>query len=680
VANYTTENIRNIALVGHAGSGKTLLSEALLHSAGAIQVMGSIERGSTVSDHNPLEKKHGHSLTSSVLSLDHGGCHVNIIDTPGYPDFLGSALSVLSAVETVAVVINAHAGIETTSRRLMDWSEKSNQCRMIIINHIDGEGVDLEKILADVRGTFGNECLAINLPAENGKKIVDCFFNPEGDADFSSVEEAHTAIIDQTIEVDEGLMETYLETGEVDPEALHDAFEQALREGHLVPVCFVSASTGVGVKELLEVIERLMPNPLEGNIPKFINGEGEEATEVKVIPDPDLHALGHVVKIEFDPFVGKLGVFRMHQGKLSRDSQLYIGEARKSFKASNLFKIQGGEHNNIDHAVPGDICAIAKVDGVFYDAVLHDSHDEDHIHLLPLTFPQPMVGLAIQPKKRGDEQKVFDALHRMVEEDPCLVLEQNAAANETVIRGLGDLHLRVTLERMAEQSNVEVITSRPTIPYRETVLKSAEGHHRHKKQTGGAGQFGEVFLRIAPNSRGSGFEFIDKVVGGAIPSQFIASIEKGIRQVLDQGAFAGFPLQDIEVTVYDGKFHSVDSKEIAFITAGKKAFIDAVLKARPVVLEPIVDVEVIVPAINMGDITGDLSSRRGRVGSTDALPGGMMAISGRVPLAEMDDYLSSLKSISGGEGSFTMELASYEAAPAEVQRTLSGAFKSSGDE
>ncbi len=675
MAEYSTGDIRNVALVGHAGAGKTRLCESLAHRAGALDQPGSIERGSTVSDHDPLERRHGHSLSSSVVGFDCQGHRVNLVDTPGYADFVGAALGVLPAVDTVAVVINAARGVESMTRRMMEVLAERNQCRVIIVNQVDAEGVDLAAVYADIQSAFGAECLALNLPAAGATKVVDCFFNPDGEADFSSVEEAHTAIIDQTIEVDEDLMTVYLEEGEVAPVQLHDTFEQALREGHLVPVCFTSAASGAGVAELLEVILRLLPNPAEGNPPVFRNGEGDDAEVVTVTPDPDRHVLAHVFKVSFDPFVGRIAHLRVHQGVLGKDSALYIGDARKPLKPGTLQRAFGKELSEVASAVPGDLVVMTKVDGLYYDAVLHDSHDDDHIRLEPQKMPAPMMGLAITAARRGDEQKLMDALGKLVAEDPCLALERDAVANEVVLRGLGELHLRTVIERLQEQYNVEVETAAPTVPYRETITREAEGHCRHKKQTGGAGQFGEVYLRVKPQPRGSGFSFVNKIVGGVIPSQFVPAVEKGVRQVLDSGAIAGFPLQDVEVTVYDGKHHPVDSKEVAFVSAGKKAFLDAIGKARAIVLEPVMDITVTVPGSAMGDVTGDLSSRRGRVNSTDSLAGDQLVISGHVPLAEIEDYQSRLKSMTGGEGSFDLAFSTYEPAPAEVQKRLADAYQ-----
>jgi len=678
---YSAAGIRNIALVGQSGGGKTTLVEAVLKEAGAIPAVGSVEKGTTVCDFDPLEKDYLHSLSSAVVSVDHANIHLNLIDTPGMPDFIGQAISALPAVETVAVVIDAGSGVGMVSRRMLEWAAERRLCRMIVVNQIDAPGVDLEALIEQIRDEFGPECLPINLPADGGGRVVDCFFNPAGAADFSSVAEAHTRIIDQVVEVDEALMEVYLEQGqELSPEQLHDPFEKALREGHLVPICFTSARTGAGVAELLDVLEHLMPNPLEGNPRPFLKGEGEAAELFTAVPDPSLHVVAHVFKVMADPYVGKLGVFRIHQGTVTKESQLYIGDGRKPFKVGRLFKLQGKQQIEVDAGIPGDICAVAKVDEIHFDAVLHDSHDEDYLHLAPLPFPVPVFGLAVLAKTRGDEQRLGSALHKLIEEDPCLVVEHNADLNETVLRGLGDLHLRVALDKLRKRFNADADTRPPRVPYRETISAPAEGHHRHKKQTGGAGQFGEVYIRIAPLERGAGFEFADETKGGVIPGQFIPAVEKGVRQAMEQGVVAGFVMQDVRVAVYDGKYHDVDSKEIAFVTAGKKAFRDAAAKAKPIVLEPIVNLDLVVPSDSVGNVTGDLSGRRGQVSGSQTLPNGMMSIKATAPLAELSDYAGKLKSLTGGHGSYTLEFGHYQAVPFNVQQALAQEFKPKEEE
>ena len=681
MSDYNAEDVRNLALVGHAGSGKTTLVEALLAATGVIPAPGSITRGTTVCDSDPLEKELQHSLDAGITSLEAHGKHINLIDTPGYPDFLGRSISVLPAVETAVIVVNAQAGIEAVTQRMWKAADNRNLCRMIVVNQIDAPGGDLGELTAQIRENFGPECLPINLPAEGGKRVIDCFFNPAGaPTDFSSVEEAHGQIIDQVVEVDEDLMEVYLEQGqELKPEQLHDPFEAALREAHLIPICFCSAETGAGIPELLEILVRLMPNPAEGNPPPFMKGEGAEMEPVAVSPDPAKHALAHVFKVINDPFRGKVGIFRIHQGRITPASQLFIGDARKPFKVNHLFRLHGSEQIEVNEGVPGDILAVARVDDIHFDAVLHDSHDEDHHHLTTIECPVPLFGLAVTPAKRGDEQKLNDALAKLRSEDPCFHVEHHASTNETVMRGLGELHLKVLLRRLSEQFHVEVETHPPSIPYRETISAKAEGHHRHKKQTGGAGQFGEVFLRIEPLERGGGFAFEDATVGGSIPGNFIPSIEKGIRQVLEGGAIAGFPMQDVKVIVYDGKHHAVDSKDIAFATAGRKAFLDAVDKARPAVLEPIVKIRITAPDANMGDLAGDLSNRRGRISGSESKSRARVVIEGEVPLAELEGYDQRLKAITGGEGTYQVELSHYEAVPGNIQKQLMDAYQRAED-
>jgi len=672
---HTTENIRNLALVGSAGAGKTTLSEALLHAAGMTSHQGSIEQGDTVSDFTSQEKNFGHSLEVALLYLETGDARVHLLDTPGYPDLTGRAISILPAVETAAVVIDATAGIDPVAEQMMKLAARRDLDRLIIINKIDS-GADLAALMADIQAQFGSECLPLNLPADGGQRVVDCFFRPEYDAavDFSSVREAHDTMVDQVVEMDEELMEVYLEQEKaLKPDQLHDPFEAALREGHLVPVCFVSARTGAGVDLLLETFRRLMPNPAEGNPPPYLKGEGEAAKAVEVQPDAERHAIAHVFRISNDPYRGKLAVFRLHQGTITPNSQLFIGDARKAFKVQRLFRLQGGEQIEIERAVPGDIAAVARIDELHFDAVIHDSHDEDHHHLKTVECPAPVHGIAVEPAARGDEQKLSTALHKLLDEDPCLALEQTRG--ETVLRGMGGMHLNIVLERIKEQYGVEIHTRPPTVPYRETITRKAEGHCRHKKQTGGAGQFGEVYLRIEPLPAGSGFEFVNEVHGGTIPSVFIPAVEKGVREAMTEGVVAGFPVHDVRVAVYDGKSHPVDGKEIAFVTAGRKAFQEAALAARPVVLEPFASLVITIEPDALGAITGDMSSRRGQILGTEHTPSGKVKLSVEVPLSEVLDYESTLKSLTGGAGRYTLSLSRYQPVPARVQETLASAYE-----
>jgi elongation factor G len=679
VSRFPIKRIRTIALVGQSGSGKTSLAEALLARAGAIPAAGSVERGTTACDYTPLEKTFRHSLKLAVASFEHAEHRIHLLDTPGYPDFVGHALPALAAVETAAVVINAQNGLEMMSGRFMQWAARRGLDRLVVVNRIDAENIDLPRLLAQIQEAFGKECLPLNLPAAGASKVSDCFFAPSGEADFSSVEEAHKKLVEQVVEVDEKLMETYLDKGEVAPEDLHEPLERAMREGHLIPVVFTSARTGAGIAELLDVIVKLLPNPAEGNAPVYFNvpTDGGAPSEISAVPDPGRHALAHVFKVEIDPYIGRLAVFRVHQGRITPGSQLYIGEGRKPVKAGHLYVLRGKTQVEVQEAVPGDICAIAKIDDIQFDHILHDSPEDAHIHARPLEMPIAVFGLAVQPKKRGDEQKVSDVLHKLLAEDPCFRLDHNAQANETVMRGLGEMHLKVMLEKMAGQYKLELDTRPPSIPYRETIAARAEGHSRHKKQTGGAGQFGEVFLKVEPLPRGRGFEFVDQVKGGAIPNQFIPAVEKGVRHVLQTGFVAGYPMQDLRVIVYDGKSHPVDSKEVAFVSAGRKAFLDALTKARAIVLEPIVNVDVVAPENTMGDIAGELSGHRGHIKGSDAPRPGTVQILAQAPLSELEHFPARLKSLTAGHGSYTFEFSHYDPAPPMLQQKLVAAHRPS---
>jgi len=678
---YTTGDIRNIVLVGHGGCGKTSLVDSMLFASGTIKHKASILDGSSASDFEKEEKEHGHSIYTAILHCDHLGKRINVIDTPGSPDLIGSAIAALPAVETVVVVISAQSGIEVVTRRVMEIARSRNLPRAIVINKIDLPDIDLEGLVAQIQETFGHECLPINLPAGNSKAVVECLLNNNGESDILSVSDAHTAMLDQIVELDDTLMEKYLGGEEPNYDVLHAPFERAMDEAHVVPILFTDARSGVGIAELLDAIAKHFPSPEEGNPCPFLSYRGAPATgqPQEEIPfeyrnDPGKTLLAHVFKVTTDPYVGKLAVFRVHQGKCSGQSQVYIGHNKKPIKLGHIFHLQGKEHREATEIIAGDIGAVAKIEEIHTNDVLHDDHALDSVHLRPLTFPTPMFGLAITPKARGDEQKLSMQLSKIAEEDPTFRWITDRQTHEVVINGLGELHLRLILEKLANRG-LHVDTKPPKIAYRETISNNAEGHHRHKKQTGGAGQFGEVFLRIEPLERGKGFEFVNEVFGGTIPGQFIPAVEKGVRDLLDQGVVAGYPLQDVRVVVTDGKHHPVDSKEVAFRTAGKYAFKDAVLKAGPVLLEPIVNMEVTVPEDKMGAITGDLSGKRGRIQGTDVLPGGMAQIKATAPLAEVMQYQSQLKSVTGGQGSFSMELSHYEAVPPFVQQQIAAQYK-----
>ncbi len=679
-------DIRNVCLAGTGGSGKTSLTERLLLSAGAIQVAGTVEAGSSVSDYTDEERHHKHSIHPAFLHFDFEGHEVHLIDTPGKGDFLGQAIACFSAVESVCIVIDAARGVESISRRLFNAAAEHGIPRVIVINKIDEPTVDLAALVASIREAFGNICLPINLPTPGRGDVINVFEHDGKDAagdktEFSSVREAHKAIVEQVIEVDDDLTLQYLEKGDggFDPAKLHNAFEQALGQAHLVPICFTSARTGAGVKDLLHVMASLCPCPTEVRIAEFVRKDSPDAEEREYHPEPNEggRVIAHIFKVVNDPFVGKMAIFRVHQGTVRHKQDLLLDDQKKPLRVGHLFKIQGKKHVEVQELGPGEIGATSKIEELKYGGVLHDSHDLDSLKVKPVPMPKPMYGLAIELKNHTDETKFSGVSHKLMDEDPCFIVERIAATRQTVMRGLGELHLRIVLERLKAQNNIELITSTPKVAYKETITAHADGHHRHKKQTGGAGQFGEVYLKVEPLApdHPTGFEFVDDVVGGSIPRQYLPAVEKGVRQVLLEGAIAGYPLTGVCVRVTDGKYHAVDSKEIAFVTAGRKAFIDAVQKAKPVLMEPYVNLEITAPSRYMGDLAGHLSTKRGRVQSSDVVGSDVCLVKAIAPLGELQNYANELKSMTGGAGTYAMEYSHDERTPPQIQQAVVAAYK-----
>jgi len=666
-----TGDIRNIVLLGHGGSGKTSLAEAMLHTSGATNRLGSVDDKTSICDYYDEEKEHQHSIQSAVVHVEHSGKLINIIDTPGYPDFIGPAIKAVPAAETAVIVISAAAGIETNTRKLFETATDANKPRLIVVNKIDAENTDLAALVKSIRETFGPQCRYANLPAADKESVVDCVDNSIGDSLLMDVSAAHTELIESVIEADDELMESYLGGEEIGAEKIAGVFVKALKTGTIVPILFTNARKEVGVTELLDLIVKYTPSPVQVDAVEL--KDGESVTELKA--DSAAALAGLVFRIGFDPRSNmKYSAIRIFSGTLKSDRNLFRNDEKKAIRPGHILKSQGGENGEIDTGVAGDIVTLAKVEELKIGDLIHDGKVKGAFSM-PVV-PEPMFSLALEPAARGDEQKISMAMEKLCEEDPCLKITRDQQTNELVASGLGDLHLRVMLEKMDKRFKLSIKTKEPKIPYRETITAKAEGHYRHRKQTGGAGQFGEVYLRVEPIARGSdpSLEYSWDIFGGSIPGQFEPAVLKGIKDVMQKGVVAGFPLQDVKVSVYDGKSHPVDSKEVAFRAAGKGAFIDALEKAKAVLLEPIVNIEVTVPAENMGDITGDLASKRGKVLGQDMLAGNFVVIKAQVPLAEVTQYNSQLKSVTGGRGSYSMSLSHYEVVPGNVQQQVVAAY------
>jgi len=673
MASYSTADIRNVALIGHQSSGKTSLADAILHVTGVTNRLGDVNSKTSIMDYMEEEQSRGCSIDSALLHVTVKDKQLNVIDTPGAPDFVGPAIGALAGVETAVCLVSATAGIEVNTRRMMDRAKTYGLGRVIVINKIDAN-LDLAELIAGIQELFGQECQPMNLPTGKGTGVIDCFANTDGDADISSVTDTHTALIERIVEADEVLMEEYLESGEVDPGKLSGVIGKAIASGAFVPILFTNVRGEVGVKELLDFIADYCPSPVEGMQRTLVIGEDETA----IVPEPAGKFVGQVFKVFADPKSNiKYSVCRIHAGSTKSDSSIHIADERKAQRLGQLYKLQGVEHSEIEAGVAGDIVAMAKLDTKIGDLL----HTGGGGTIKMPKFPHPMYALAIEPKSRGDADKVSGALAKFTEEDPCFLADRDPGTKELVIHGNGDLHLRSILSRMNQYFKLEVETKTPKIPYRETILGSVKDvEYTHKKQSGGAGQFGRVFIGMEPNERGAGYEFIDEIFGGSIDQSFRPSVDKGVQSQMKEGVIAGYPVVDVKVRLTDGKTHPVDSKDIAFQIAGREAFKKAFAQCKPVLLEPIVHLEVTVPTDKVGDIQGDLASRRGRPEGQDMLPGGLSVISGRVPLSEMSDYHSRLSSITGGQGSYTMELSHYENVPGNVQQQIIDAAKKAREE
>jgi elongation factor G len=697
MAKYQVSDIRNIALAGHRASGKTSLADALLYQAKAVDRRGSVDDGTSISDYDEEEHKRHFSIDTSVLHLEHKGKQIHLLDTPGDPAFVGAALSPLNAVENVVVVVSAANGVEVNTRRMFNEAGKRGLARMLVLNKLDADNIKFNDLLKVVRDTFGKACVLFNAPINVGPKIsgVVSVLNPPDSAPAGCAVDLATArsqLIDAVVESDDALMEKYLLEGSISSEELSAALPKALQAGTVVPVFCTAAKKDLGIAELLDGLAAYTLSPEQGKRRTAKKGD----SEVTVEASPSGEFIGQVFKAITDKFVGNLSFIRVLSGSYKPDQPLVNARTGKSARAAGLLLMQGNKHTTIPEAIPGDIFAVTKVEDLHIGDTV--SNHTGAPKLPAPTFPTPMFGLAVEPKARGDEQKISGSLQKIANEDPTFHVTRDTQTKELVINGTSQLHLDVLINRLKRRFDLEVVTKEPKIPYRETITMPSEGNHRHKKQTGGRGQFGEVHLRVYPLPREidseetlleqfankskfekmrsahydaeHNFAFIDTIVGGTIPNQFVPAVEKGCKELLERGALAGYRLQDVAVEVYFGKDHPVDSSEAAFKTAGRVAFKTAFLAARPVLLEPIVEVEVTVPTRFTGAILGDLNTKRARIENQDSLPGDLAVITALAPLAEVTRYASQLDSITQGQGSFSMEFKHYDVVPGNVQQQI----------
>ncbi len=661
---YETKDIRNVVLVGHNSSGKTTLAEALLFKGKAAGRMGSVDDGTSVFDFEPEEKERKNSIDLAAASVSAAGREVNLLDAPGYPDFIGEAICGLNAAETALICVNAADGIRVNTGRMWHLAAKLGRARIIAVNKMDLENAQYLEVVRSIRETFGKECVPVLLPKGAGPSlsgVVNVIQDPDG-APEGLKDLAHEAR-EKLMECDDKLLEKYLEGGAVTPEELTGALPRALAQGRVVPILCTSAKKDVGVAEILDFIARFAPSPLDA-VPKAGEDPEKGGPLVREAGGP---LSAQVFKSVADPFVQRLSFIRVYSGTLSADQPLYNQRLGKGGRIGGMFKPFGKEMKPCASAAAGDIVCVTKVDELNTCDTICDP--QKAIRYPAFEFPVSMVSLAVEPKTKQDLARMSESMQKMADSDPTFKFTRDRATAELVITGRSKLHMEIVLARLKRKFEVQVVTKAPKLALKETVLLPSEGHHKHKKQTGGHGQYGEVYLRLKPTARGEGFMFTDSITQGRIPQQYVPAIEKGVRKTCEKGVVAGYPVVDVEVEVFDGSYHDVDSGPGSFELAGSKAFKDAFTRAKPVLLEPIVNIEITVPARFMGDITGDLNSRRGRIQGMDSL-GNMSVVRAQIPMMEIMDYETQLRSVTGGEGSYSVDPSHYDVLPQKVAESV----------
>ncbi|MFH1856033.1 MAG: elongation factor G [Candidatus Omnitrophota bacterium] len=683
MASVTTQNIRNVIFLSHSGAGKTTTIEHLLAHAKAIPKAGSVEQGNTVSDYNKDEIERKTSINSAVLHLTHGGVKVNLIDTPGYSDFIGEIISGLSAADGAVVLINAAVGIETGTNQAFKLIAKQKLPCLIFVNRMDKENADFLKCIEGLRNVFGKKCVVIDYPAgkESSFKGIANLIIHEG-LDLIEGEEKQKAqhemqiLVEGVAEADDALLEKYLGGGELTQEEIKSVFRKGVLAGNIIPVIAGSAPMDIGIKELLNAIVNYLPSPADTKEKTGINSADGSPVNVEINASGPFRA--QVFKTISDTFVGQISVFKIYSGIVNTNATLYNENKRNKEKISQLSVLQGKQLIPVDSLSAGDIGCVTKLKNTETGDSFGD--EKEPVLFLALEMPEPVISYSVKPKSRADEDKISNAIHRLVMEDLSFKAERDPQTKELVVSGMGDLHLHIMMNRLQDNFGVHVDIGTPKVAYRETITSNGDSKYKHRKQSGGAGQFAEVWMRVEPLPRGSGFEFVSEVVGGSIPASFLVSCEKGIRNALGTGVIAGHPVVDVRAVVYDGKTHPVDSKDIAFQIAAKHGFKEAFLQAKPILLEPIMEAEFIVPDEYTGVVTGSLNSRRGRIVEMGVGEGGYSDIKASVPLEEMYKYANELKSITAGRGTYTMKFAHYEQVPSNVAQNIIAQAKHAKEE
>lgn len=696
MAKAKVEDIRNLVLCGHGSSGKTTMVDKMLVVTKTSNASPSVDDGTSICDFDPEEKNHNYSIEASVVHFEHAGKLFNVIDAPGYPDFIGQTIGALKGVDIAAIVVNAQSGIEVNTRRVFDEAGKAGVGRMVIISRMDGDNIDFPAVVESIQEMWGTKCVLLNVPIGQGadfKGVVSTLKVPDDTSGaLLDPNEIHEPLIESIIEVDEGVMERYFEGEQPTDEELSGLIVRAIAEGSLIPILCCSGKTEAGLTELLDAVAMCGLSPAD--VARKATKDGEE---IDIEPKADGPLIAQVFKTRIDPFVQKLSFIRIYSGVLKKDQNVPVSTARKGVKMGQLLRVQADETSQVDEAGPGEIVAVAKMEELQTGSTIGE------YELPEIKFPTPMVGLAVSPKSRGDETKLSGALNKVAQEDPTVHIDRDAQTKELVMTGMSELHLTIVRERLQRRDKLEVETKEPKIPYRETIQASSDGSYRHKKQTGGRGQFGEVHIRMWPLPRGTNIEefatkqrfaqmknhhydeahnflWVDSVVGGVIPSNFMPAVEKGFRERLVDGVIAGYMVQDVCVEVHFGKHHPVDSSETAFKTAARMAFKQVFEKSGPCLLEPVVKMDVTVPESSVGDVYSDMSGRGGRVLGSDAAGGNLQTVHAEIPLREVTTYSRTLSSMTGGQGSYSMEFSHYDVMPPNIQQDIMSKAKLKDEE
>ena len=647
---------RTFLLCGHAQSGKTTLSENILFKSGAVSRLGKVEDGTTLSDYEDDERERKSSINLSVLKANYKSNLLQFIDTPGYLDFIGEEISAVRASDFAVLVVNAAGSVEVGTEKAWEILRRENIPCLFFINKLDKENTDFDKVVEDIRNTLTKKAVVFSLV--DGGTSLNVLKSKESNP------ELYNAVVEAVAESDDALLEKYLDKGSLEDDELNTALKKAIVNSQIFPVVAGIAAEGLGVDALMDLIVEIMPSVADSLPRKAYDKSG---TEIDVVPKTDSFFCAQVFKTIIDPYVGQLNIFRVFSGKVLSNSEIYNTDKAHKEKVGQLYSLQGKQQSPEDYLCAGDIGAVAKLkDTQTQDTLCSSSRI---VSLGKLTFPSPAYSASVKPKTRQDEEKISSALSRLTSEDPTFEVSRDAQTKELIISGMGELHLNVVIERMTRKYQVSVELGTPKVPYQETITKKVKVQGKYKKQTGGHGQYGDVWIEVEPLERGKNFEFVDKIVGGAIPRNFIPSVEKGIRKSMAEGILAGYPITDIRVTLYDGSYHPVDSSDIAFQIAASMALKKALEAGGSVLLEPLMNVEIVVPDELMGQITGDINSRRGRVLGMEAR-GKNQTVKALIPLAEMFKYASDLRSVTGGRGNYVMSFSHYEIVPSRIAQSV----------